>query len=125
MYTIALVEDNADNRLLVQAILDEKYTIIEYVNGFEAVARIPGDKVDLILMDISMPGMDGELALVKLRAIDGYVVPPVIALTTHAMSGDAIRFHAAGFDAYITKPIIDEHVLLGTISSFLNDGVNK
>lgn len=59
MRTIAVVEDNADNRLLLQAILDGEYTLVEYDNGVDALAGLSASLPDLVLLDISLPGMDG------------------------------------------------------------------
>jgi two-component system, cell cycle response regulator DivK len=117
--TIALVEDNPDNRLLVQAILDDRYHIIEYETGQEAVVGIPATPPDLVLLDISLPEMDGTEVLARLREVPALAGLPVIALTAHAMTGDRERYLGAGFDDYVTKPIVDEDVLLGAIERWL------
>lgn len=116
---IALVEDNPDNRLLVHAILEDRYEIEEYENGADALAGITQDRPDLVLLDISLPEMDGTEVLARLRGdrnLDGL---PVIALTAHAMTGDRERYLSAGFDDYVTKPIIDEDLLIGAIERWL------
>jgi CheY-like chemotaxis protein len=115
MKKIAVVEDNPDNRLLVRALLEDHYVLTEYETGAEALAGLPGDRPDLVLLDISLPGMDGMEVLRRLRAEPALTGLPVIALTAHAMAGDRQRFLAAGFDDYVTKPIVDEGVLLGAI----------
>ncbi len=117
--TIALVEDNPDNRLLVQAILDDRFDIVEYETGADAVAGIPADPPDLVLLDISLPEMDGTEVLARIREIPELADLPVIALTAHAMAGDRERYLGAGFDDYVTKPIVDEDVLLGAIERWL------
>lgn len=117
--TIALVEDNPDNRLLVQAILDDRYHIVEYETGQEAVAGIPAMPPDLVLLDISLPEMDGTEVLARLRELPALAGLPVIALTAHAMAGDRERYLGAGFDDYVTKPIVDEDVLIGAIERWL------
>ncbi len=114
--TVAVVEDSADNRLLVQAILGELYDLVEYENGSEAVAGVLASPPDLVLLDISLPGMDGNEVLAHIRADKRVSRLPVIALTAHAMSGDRERYLAAGFDDYISKPIVDETLLLGAIA---------
>ncbi|MBA3670606.1 MAG: response regulator [Gemmatimonadaceae bacterium] len=119
MKTIAVVEDNADNRLLLQAILDGVYDIVEYENGIDALAGLTANHPDLVLLDISLPGMDGNAILARIRADDALRHLPVIALTAHAMSGDREKYLAAGFDDYITKPIVDETILLGAIERWL------
>jgi CheY-like chemotaxis protein len=113
--TIAVVEDSADNRLLVQAILADRYQLIEYENGGDAIAGLLNAPPDLVLLDISLPGMDGNEVLSRLRRDARCARVPVIALTAHAMTGDRERYLAAGFDEYVSKPIVDEMLLLDAI----------
>jgi two-component system, cell cycle response regulator DivK len=119
MSTIAIVEDNADNRLLLQAILDGVYELVEYENGTDALAGLSASLPDLVLLDISLPGMDGNEILARIRADKAMRALPVIALTAHAMSGDREKYLAAGFDDYVTKPIVDETILLSSIERWL------
>ena len=119
MTTIAVVEDNADNRLLLQALLSERFDLVEYDNGVDALAGLSSSLPDLVLLDISLPGMDGNEILVRIRADDRLRHLPVIALTAHAMAGDREKYLSAGFNDYITKPIVDETVLLGAIDHWL------
>lgn len=119
MPTIAVVEDNADNRLLLQAILGERYDLVEYENGVDALSGIGARRPDCVLLDISLPGMDGNEILVRLRADQSLQGLPVIALTAHAMAGDREKFLAAGFDDYVTKPIIDENELFSAIERLI------
>jgi CheY-like chemotaxis protein len=119
MTTIAIVEDNADNRLLLQAILDGQYDLVEYENGTDALAGLAASLPDLVLLDISLPGMDGNEILSRIRADAVLRKLPVIALTAHAMSGDREKYLAAGFNDYITKPIVDETILLSAIDRWL------
>ena len=116
---IAVVEDNLDNRLLVQAILEEDYEISEYESGIEVVDGLADDIPDLVLLDISLPGMDGTEVLAWLRAEEALKSLPVIALTAHAMAGDREKYLEMGFDDYVTKPIVDEDVLVGAIQRLL------
>jgi CheY-like chemotaxis protein len=120
MKRIAVVEDNPDNRLLVQALLEDTYEISEYETGVEAVEGLLEDRPDLVLLDISLPEMDGTQVLAWLREQDELRETPVIALTAHAMAGDREKYLALGFDAYLTKPIIDDALLLETISKCLS-----
>src|SRR3982074_192924 len=119
MITIAVVEDNADNRLLLQAILDGLYDLVEYENGTDALAGLAASLPDLVLLDISLPGMDGNEILARIRADRTLQHLPVIALTAHAMAGDREKYLAAGFNDYITKPIVDETILLSAIERWL------
>ena len=120
MTTLAVVEDNADNRLLLQAILDGQYDIVEYDNGVDALAGLSASLPALVLLDISLPGMDGNEILARIRADAGLRHLPVIALTAHAMAGDREKYLAAGFNDYVTKPIVDEAILLGAIEKWLS-----
>jgi CheY-like chemotaxis protein len=122
MKKIAVVEDNPDNRLLVQVILEPLYEVVEYETGFAALAGLPQETPDLVLLDISLPEMDGAEVLRRIRADDRLRTLPVIALTAHAMAGDREKFLAAGFNDYVTKPIVDETVLLDAIQRLLPGG---
>ena len=117
---IAVVEDNPDNRMLVQALLQEHYDIVEYETGIQAVAELNEANPDLILLDISLPEMDGTEVLVWIRGQESLADLPVIALTAHAMDGDREKFLGLGFDDYLTKPIVDEAILMGAIERCLN-----
>jgi CheY-like chemotaxis protein/HPt (histidine-containing phosphotransfer) domain-containing protein len=119
MKKIAVVEDNPDNRLLVQVILEPQYEITEYENGFTALEGLPKHKPDLVLLDVSLPEMDGTEVLQRIRANEQLRDLPVIALTAHAMTGDREKFLGAGFDDYVTKPIVDEALLLDAIQKLL------
>jgi CheY-like chemotaxis protein len=116
---LAVVEDNPDNRLLLAALLEESYDLAEYVDGPAALAGIPQRPPALVLLDISLPGMDGPEVLRQLRADPALAAIPVIALTAHAMSGDRERYLGLGFDGYVTKPIVDESLLFSTIRELL------
>jgi two-component system, cell cycle response regulator DivK len=119
MTTIAVVEDNADNRLLLQALLSDRYALVEFDNGVDALAGMAASLPDLVLLDISLPGMDGNEILGRIRGDDRLRSLPVIALTAHAMAGDREKYLAAGFNDYITKPIVDETLLIGAIERWL------
>jgi CheY-like chemotaxis protein len=119
MRKIALVEDNPDNRLLVRVILDSLYEVTEYETGFAALEALQKEKPSLVLLDVSLPEMDGTEVLRRIRADPGLRDLPVIALTAHAMAGDREKYLAAGFDEYVTKPIVDETLLLNAIKKLL------
>ena len=121
MKRIALVEDNPDNRLLVQAILEDLYEVTEYVTGEDALAGMQAQRPHLVLLDISLPAMDGTQVLAAMRRDHVLRALPVIALTAHAMAGDRERYLDAGFDEYLTKPIVDETLLLAAIRQLLPD----
>jgi two-component system cell cycle response regulator DivK len=115
MITVAVVEDNADNRLLLQALLESLYHMVEYETGPAALAGMAQAVPDIVLLDISLPGMDGVEVLRRMRADVQLRHLPVIAFTAHAMSSDREKYLACGFDDYLTKPIVDETLLLGAI----------
>jgi len=117
MTTIAVVEDNADNRLLLRALLGGEYELVEYENGIDALAGLRAARPDLVLLDISLPGMDGNEILYHIRSDHALRSLPVIALTAHAMAGDREKYLAAGFDDYVTKPIVDEGILVRAIET--------
>ncbi|MBA3655889.1 MAG: response regulator [Gemmatimonadaceae bacterium] len=119
MKKIAVVEDNPDNRLLVAALLDDRYLIIEFECGPDALVAMPLDRPDLVLLDISLPQMDGSEVLRRMKEDDRLADIPVIALTAHAGPADRDRFISEGFDDYITKPILDEQVLISAIDRLI------
>jgi CheY-like chemotaxis protein len=120
--TLAVVEDNADDRLLLQAILGEEFEIVEYENGREALIGFARSLPDLVLLDISLPEMDGIEVLSELRRDGRMRHLPVIALTAHAMADDRERYLSAGFNDYVTKPIADDGLLLASIRRWLAGG---
>jgi two-component system, cell cycle response regulator DivK len=119
MTILAVVEDNADNRLLVRALLGHLYEVREYVSGHEALAAFASEVPDVVLLDISLPGIGGVEVLGRMRADPRLAELPVVALTAHAMDGDRANFLRAGFDEYVSKPIVDEGVLLRAIARSL------
>ena len=122
MSTVAVVEDNADNRLLVRAILGDAYDVREFASGDEALAAFARAVPDLVLLDISLPGLSGLEVIARLRADARLARVPVVALTAHAMDGDRRRYLAAGFDGYVAKPILHETILLDAIARALAGG---
>ena len=119
MSVIAIVEDNADNRLLLHALLADEHELREYEDGPSALAGIRLSPPDLILLDISLEDMDGVEVLGRLRADPATRGIPAIAITANVMLGDRERFLAVGFDDYITKPIVDERLLFDAIARLL------
>lgn len=113
--TIAIVEDNADNRLLLRAFLQAHFNLSEYETGEAALEAWCTETPDAVLLDISLPDMDGSDVLIHLRQMASMATVPVIAFTAHAMLGDRERYLAQGFDAYITKPILDFNELIQTL----------
>ena len=117
---VAVVEDNPDNRMLVQALLEDRYDLTEYETGVQAVEGLPHAIPDVVLLDISLPEMDGTEVLAWMRDQEALKDLPVIALTAHAMAGDREKYLSIGFNDYVTKPIVDEDVLIEAIERCLN-----
>jgi len=106
MPLILLVEDNEMNRDMLSRRLARKgYEIVQAVDGAQGVAMATQQKTDLILMDMSLPVLDGWEATRLLKADEATAHIPIIALTAHAMSEDRERALAAGCDDYDTKPV--------------------
>ncbi len=104
--TILYIEDNFENRVLVRRILEvEGYHVLEAENAEEALSCVASQKLDLILMDINMPGVDGYTLTARLKQIPHLHQIPVIALTANVMKGDRERSLKAGCDGYIQKPV--------------------
>ena len=103
---ILYVDDDRANRVLVRKLLKASgLECLEAEDGLSGVALAAAEKPDLILMDISMPGMDGYEATRRIKAQQDLKQIPVIAVTAHALQGDRERALTAGCDGYITKPI--------------------
>ena len=122
MRKIAVVDDNADNRLIIRTILQDQYDIIEFSSGMEAIEGFKKSKPDVVILDISLPEMDGTEILRRIRGDPNLHDLPVIALTAHAMVGDREKYLAAGFNDYVAKPILDMKLLFSTIQRWENLG---
>ena len=118
MKKILVVEDVEVNRDLVVQLLEDDYEVIEAVNGEEAVTLAEKERPDLILMDLSLPVMDGWEATRKIKSNDDLKSVPIIALTAHAMKGDEEKAKQAGCNDYLPKPI-DENELFAKIAKYL------
>ena len=106
MAKILLVEDNEMNRDMLSRRLERKgYQVTMAVDGREGVAMATSGQYDLVLMDMSLPEIDGWEATRQLRAAPETRHLPIIALTAHAMAGDREKAIEAGADDYDTKPI--------------------
>lgn len=106
MTSILLVEDNEMNRDMLTRRLERRgYSVSMAVDGAEGVAKAKADRPDVVLMDISLPVLDGFEAIRQLKGSPETRAIPIIALTAHAMSGDEERCLEAGADGYDTKPV--------------------
>ena len=116
MKTILIVEDIDLNTDLLTQILEEDYHILVAKDGVQAVALAEKCKPDLILMDISLPVMDGYEATRQIRKM--FPSLPIIGLSAHAMQGDDDKAIAAGCTDYLTKPV-DEDLLLKKLKRYI------
>jgi two-component system, cell cycle response regulator DivK len=119
MAKILLVEDNEMNRdMLSRRLIKKGYDLIMAMDGEEAIEMARSESPDLILMDISLPGLDGWEATRRLKAGPETQAIPIIALTAHAMAGDKEKCLEAGCNDYDTKPV-EFPRLLGKIQEIL------
>ncbi|MGA7194821.1 MAG: response regulator [Anaerolineales bacterium] len=122
--TILYVEDNPDNRNLVRRVLGaDDYTVDEAKNAADALEYLKTKKPNLILMDISMPDMDGYTLTGKIRQMPELAKTPIIAMTANVMRGDRERSLEAGCDGYIQKPI-DIDTLTQQVERFIQRNSN-
>ena len=119
MGKILLVEDNEMNRdMLSRRLIKKGYDLVMAMDGEQALEMAQAEAPDLILMDISLPGLDGWEATRRLKAMPETQAIPIIALTAHAMAGDREKCLEAGCNDYDTKPV-EFPRLLGKIQGFL------
>jgi two-component system cell cycle response regulator DivK len=118
MKKVLVVEDADMNRQLLVQLLEDKYQVIEAVNGQEGIELAEQERPALILMDLSLPVMNGWEATRRLKANPNLSSIPVIALTAHAMKGDKESALEAGCDDYLVKPL-DEDKLMEKMAKYL------
>ena len=124
MAKILLVEDNELNRDMLKRRLQRKgFSVVLAGDGEEGVAMAASERPDLILMDLSLPGVDGWEATRRIKAAAETSAIPVVALTAHAMTGDREKALAAGCDDYDSKPVELER-LLGKMQRLLPQTTN-
>lgn len=117
MSSILVVDDNDKNLRLITDVLEvQGYTVYTATNGPDAIAAAQTFPLDLILMDVQMPGMSGTDAMHVLKARADS--PPILAVTALAMQGDETALLEEGFDGYISKPIALK-ALIGTVGMYL------
>jgi two-component system cell cycle response regulator/two-component system cell cycle response regulator DivK len=106
MENVLIVDDNRPSRDLIRAILKPIHcNIIEASNGQQALDLIQQERPDLVLLDVDMPGLDGLTVVRRIREDTSLAAMPVVAVTAFAMDADREKCMAAGFTAYVTKPV--------------------
>jgi CheY-like chemotaxis protein len=107
-HTILYIEDNPDNMLLVKRVLESRgYRLLQAMTGLDGIAVAEKEDVDLILLDINLPDIDGYEVATRLRHSGKHSLAyvPIIAITANALKGDAKKALDAGCDVYMSKPI--------------------
>jgi len=118
MKTILIVEDVELNRDLLVQLLRDDYRLVLAGDGATALEKAAETRPDLVLMDLSLPRMDGWEATRRMKESKDLAAIPVIVLTAHAMSGDEERARVSGCDDFLTKPI-DEDLLFAKLMKYL------
>jgi two-component system cell cycle response regulator DivK len=119
MKKILVVEDVEYNVDLLVQLLEDEYELVTAGDGAQGLELAEQERPDLILMDMSLPVMDGWEATRRIKANPVLAHIPIIGLSAHAMSGDAEKALAAGCDDYLAKPLNDE-LLFEKLERFLN-----
>jgi two-component system, cell cycle response regulator DivK len=117
---ILIVEDVEFNRELLVQLLEDNYELLTATDGAAAIAMAEREHPDLILMDLSLPVVDGWEATRRIKATAALRSVPIIALTAHAMRGAAEKALECGCDDYLSKPL-DEHLLFEKLAQFLGE----
>ena len=120
MKKILIVEDTELNLDLFIQLLEDEYEIISAGDGKSGIALATTEHPDLILLDMSLPVMDGWTAASTIKVIPDLASIPIIGLSAHAMEGDREKALENGCDDYLTKPV-DEGLLLETVDNLLRD----
>jgi two-component system cell cycle response regulator DivK len=116
---VLVIEDHEENRRIIRLLLGSAgIDMIEAVTGEEGVAKAEGERPDLILMDIQLPGLDGYEATRRIKGNPALRHIPIIVVTSYALSGDDVKAFEAGCDAYVTKPFVPRE-LLAKVREFL------
>lgn len=123
MNTLLVAEDEETGRETLRFLLSDRYHLVFARNGDEACAEFDGNRIDLVLMDIMMPGTDGYTAYDRIRGTEKGKGVPIVAVTARAMTGEREKILAYGFDAYVSKPI-DSGTLIETIEKLLESHIN-
>lgn len=118
MKRILVVEDVEFNRDLMVQLLEDNYEVLTAEDGAEGIERAKRDRPDLILMDLSLPGVDGWEATRRIKQDPALRHIPIVAVSAHAMTGDEARARECGCDDYISKPV-DEDVLFAKLKLLL------
>jgi CheY-like chemotaxis protein len=120
MKKILVIEDVEFNRDLIVQLLEDRYEVVTAVDGQQGLECARSGHPDLILMDLSLPGLDGWEVTRRIKADPSFRHIPIIAVSAHAMTGDEQLARDSGCDDYISKPI-DEEILFAKLQKFLGE----
>lgn len=120
MKRILIIEDVEFNRDLLVQLLEENYEVLTAVDGADGLASAEREHPDLIIMDLSLPVMDGWETTRRIKANPALQHIPILALSSHAMRGDEEKALQAGCDDYLSKPL-DEDLLFAKLTQLLQD----
>jgi CheY-like chemotaxis protein len=116
---ILLLDDDPDTLALLSVMLGEKYTVMSCATSTEALFAVQDFKPNLLVLDVGMSPINGLECLNLIRGMSGFSNVPAIALTAYAHDGDKLSFIAAGFQAVITKPLVEPKILEAVINRLL------
>jgi two-component system, cell cycle response regulator DivK len=109
---VLIADDDWDNRMIVKEILEiSGFEVLEAKDGAEAIDMVAKEHPDLLLLDLSMPKINGWEVAKRLREKDDYAKMPIVAFTAHAIIGDELRAKGSGCDDYLSKPCAPQDVL--------------
>lgn len=120
MKRILIIEDVEFNRDLLVQLLEDNYEVLTAVNGADGISSAEHEHPDLIIMDLSLPVIDGWEATRRIKANPALQHVPILALSSHAMRGDEEKARQAGCDDYLSKPL-DEDLLFAKLTQLLQD----
>lgn len=116
---VLLVEDNPDNTKLISWVLEDLgYEITHAESGEVALEMVEARGFDLVLMDVGLPGINGETATMRIREKESFAKVPIVAVTAHALPSEIERIMSAGFTSLVTKPI-DEDALIVELTNLM------
>ena len=114
---LLLVEDHPDTREVLTMLLSSRFKVLSCGSADEAIRILETIRLDVVMLDIGMAPRDGVQCLKMIRALPGYADVPAIALTGYARDVDRRLFLASGFQAVLTKPVLNEHQLVQAITN--------
>ena len=122
---LLLVDDHPDILGMLTLMLSEKYNVMSYGHPEEALLAVQTLKPDLLVLDVAMYPIDGMECLAAIRSLPGYSRIPAVALTAYARPEDRVKFLAAGFQAVVTKPVLDQAELEAVLDRVLKNQLSS